>query len=207
MPLAFYGILVTDIIIKLNQGVQTVGGVLCHQLQERSLTMNGNLLPVCARCTGMYTGIVLCTLFLMLGRRFKGNPTVTVATGLLLSLGVSVMALDGLSSYAGLRDSNNTLRVYSGLLFGVSLAVLYVLALKTDVRKAYNRVVLSFAELMFLFFLASYAGKWLLQGNGSHGLAILVIVSGMVLIFAGAILLLYRVTTAARKRSRAEQKG
>jgi uncharacterized membrane protein len=36
-----------------------VGGVVCHQLPERSFHVWGAQLPVCARCTGIYLGAAL----------------------------------------------------------------------------------------------------------------------------------------------------
>jgi uncharacterized membrane protein len=35
------------------------GAVVCHQRSERSFTVAGQPLPVCARCTGIYTGAAL----------------------------------------------------------------------------------------------------------------------------------------------------
>jgi len=39
-----------------------LGGVVCHQDPARSFTVAGIPVPVCARCTGLYTGAVLGTL-------------------------------------------------------------------------------------------------------------------------------------------------
>lgn len=34
--------------------VSSLGAVICHQLPERSFFWNGEQLPVCARCAGLY---------------------------------------------------------------------------------------------------------------------------------------------------------
>src|SRR3954447_8038652 len=39
-----------------------VGSVVCHQKPERSFTLAGQPLPVCARCTGIYIGAALAVL-------------------------------------------------------------------------------------------------------------------------------------------------
>ncbi len=33
------------------------GDFNCHQFEERSLTLNGNQMPMCSRCTGIFTGL------------------------------------------------------------------------------------------------------------------------------------------------------
>src|SRR5579864_3681190 len=45
--------------------VYGVGGVVCHQLPERSFYLWGRQLPVCARCAGIYAGAAIVA---MLGR-------------------------------------------------------------------------------------------------------------------------------------------
>jgi uncharacterized membrane protein len=40
-------------------GVYLVGSLVCHQRPERSFTLVDLHLPVCARCTGIYTGATL----------------------------------------------------------------------------------------------------------------------------------------------------
>src|SRR5215510_4200237 len=39
-----------------SAAVYQVGSLVCHQLSERSFHVWGAQLPVCARCTGLYTG-------------------------------------------------------------------------------------------------------------------------------------------------------
>ena len=42
--------------------VYAVGGIVCHQLPERSFHLWSQQLPVCARCTGLYLGAALAAL-------------------------------------------------------------------------------------------------------------------------------------------------
>jgi len=100
---------------------------LCHQLPERSFFGGGLQVPVCARDTGLYVGFVVslavCA-WLHRGERPRDFPgrAVWAVMGLFLIL----FAWDGVSSYAGLRASNNGLRLITGLGVGFSAAVILI---------------------------------------------------------------------------------
>ena len=36
-----------------------VGYAICHQIPNRSFSLGGHILPLCARCTGTYLGIAI----------------------------------------------------------------------------------------------------------------------------------------------------
>jgi uncharacterized membrane protein len=101
-----------------------IGFGLCNQLPARSFFAGGHQLPVCARCTGIYVGFVVSLAvisFLERGRRRSGMPPAW-----LLGLGVAaiaVMAWDGVTSYAGLRETTNVLRLATGLGTGFALSL------------------------------------------------------------------------------------
>jgi uncharacterized membrane protein len=40
----------------MSAAIYEIGGLICHQLPERSFYFRGAQLPVCARCTGLYVG-------------------------------------------------------------------------------------------------------------------------------------------------------
>ncbi len=104
-----------------------IGYGLCHQLPGRSFFAGGFQLPVCARDTGIYAGFVASLVVLWLlhrGERPTRPPRLPVL--LLLAAFIGFMAVDGLTSYAGLRESTNTLRLVTGLLTGWSLAAITV---------------------------------------------------------------------------------
>jgi len=50
--------------------VYAAGGVVCHQLPDRSFFLWGHQLPVCARCTGIYAGAAAAALVALVARRF-----------------------------------------------------------------------------------------------------------------------------------------
>ena len=46
----------------LSLSVYFMGGVVCHQLPERSFFLWGSQMPVCARCAGIYVGAAVSAL-------------------------------------------------------------------------------------------------------------------------------------------------
>jgi uncharacterized membrane protein len=104
-----------------------IGYGLCHQLPERSFFSGGYQLPVCARDTGLYLGFIAALAALWLLHRGE-KPTVPPRWPILVLLGLFIasMAFDGVTSYAGLRETTNTLRLITGLLTGWALATIVV---------------------------------------------------------------------------------
>lgn len=104
-----------------------LGFGLCHQLPARSFIAGGHQLPVCARDTGIYVGFVVAlvvTALLERGRRRTGMPPAW-----LLGVGaafVLAMAWDGITSYAGLRETTNLLRLITGVGTGFALTLVVV---------------------------------------------------------------------------------
>jgi uncharacterized membrane protein len=111
------------------QGIfKAIGYGLCHQLPERSLFVGGLQLPVCARDTGIYLGFALGLVVVALldrGRRSRELPRWPVLA--LAGLFVLSMAIDGLTSYGGLRETTNAIRLATGLATGWALAPLTVM--------------------------------------------------------------------------------
>ncbi len=112
----------------LETALMWLGFGLCHQLPERSLFGGVYQVPVCARDEGIYIGFVVALLLMAFfergGRRSSGSPPWWVLLTLVGFL--VVMALDGLSSYAGLRATSNEIRLMTGLMAGVAISVFTV---------------------------------------------------------------------------------
>ncbi len=87
---------------------------LCHQIPERSFSIWGYKLGVCSRCTGIYIGLLLGSLFHPLLK-----PKKTMPPRWLLVASIVPLALDGASQLLGLRESSNMLRLATGLVFGI----------------------------------------------------------------------------------------
>jgi len=109
----------------LDAFFMAIGYGLCHQMPERSFFGGGYQLPVCARDTGIYLGFALGLLVLALLAR-KSRPQDLPHWPVLLVIGVFIAAMgfDGVTSYAGLRESTNDLRLATGLGTGWGLAAL-----------------------------------------------------------------------------------
>ena len=110
-----------------------VGGLVCHQLPERTLQMGGEPLCVCARDTGFYIGFIIGLLLLRVRRRVpSGPPNLYVTLGLMLP-----MLVDGATQAMGLRTSGNSLRLLTGLFFGTALSpfLLYLLSVLPTARR------------------------------------------------------------------------
>lgn len=102
-----------------------LGGTVCHQFPPRTLGCDGALMALCARCTGVYTGIFMLLLYLALRqqlatRRFAPPATYALALLALGGSGIDILLAKHLSLY----PSQPWLRVLTGLWSGIGLTVL-----------------------------------------------------------------------------------
>lgn len=103
---------------------------ICAQQPTHMLTPGGVALPLCARCTGIYTGAALgYALLTARGRLRASRPPSRLLIALLLGA-IAVMGFDGLNSVANdlgigpLYPPSNAVRLATGLLAGTALALL-----------------------------------------------------------------------------------
>jgi len=94
---------------------------VCHQKPRRCLKIGSRRMPICARCMGFYMGLVLGCVTFAVWRYFIRLPW-WVLTILILS-GISPMAVDGLTQLLTDRESNNPLRLITGLLGGLTMGL------------------------------------------------------------------------------------
>ncbi len=114
-------------------GLRGVGYTVCHQIPSHSLFLDGQQLPLCARCTGIYLGFLVGLAGLgLLGKLRASRLPPRPVMGLLL-LTLLVMALDGLNSLLGFfpdtpqaYQPSNLLRLATGMAAGTSLALILV---------------------------------------------------------------------------------
>ena len=99
------------------------GDVLCHQKAERSLFLNGNQMPFCTRCTAIWIGLALGAAFLILVKMEIDEKFILVMFVLIAPMGI-----DGLGQLFGFWESNNTLRLITGLLTGAVCGMVIALA-------------------------------------------------------------------------------
>ncbi len=111
-----------------------------HQRYDRSYTINDNQMPVCARCTGIFIGLTMgLALMVFITPRFDWKDTLlqivpgdfsrsTSRKKLLILIWVGTLTvlpilLDGGIQLVTEYESNNAMRMVTGLIFGTALAV------------------------------------------------------------------------------------
>lgn len=93
----------------------------CHRLPERTFKLKGHYFPVCSRCTGLYLGMF--SFFIFACFNFVHYSVSVTILGFLMVIPTTI---DGFTQLFGLRESNNYLRFFSGLIGGVGLLILVI---------------------------------------------------------------------------------
>lgn len=88
----------------------------CHQMPERSFFYKGYQFPVCARCTGVIIGEIICIITILVNIKLS----IILYTVLLL-----IMGLDWFIQYINILESNNIRRLITGILGGFGLTGIY----------------------------------------------------------------------------------
>lgn len=102
-----------------------IGKYFCHQIPERSFFIKGHQFPVCARCTGFYTGLAV---YLILNLFFKHSNNLEM---LIIAMVLMVpVAIDGLTQYFGPRESTNNLRFVTGFIGSIGLIIFLKIVIK-----------------------------------------------------------------------------
>ncbi|HID73978.1 MAG TPA: DUF2085 domain-containing protein, partial [Thermoplasmata archaeon] len=109
---------VTSRINPIARPIYVFGDATCHQKASRSFFINGNQMPVCSRDVGVYLGLTLGALvYLLFPRRFSF---------LWLFVLIVPLALDGLVQLLTPYESNNAVRLVTGLMYGGVVSMLIV---------------------------------------------------------------------------------
>ena len=107
-----------DRIPRLAAGLYACFSPLCHQIPERSFVFFGHPLAVCARCTGIYAGILSGLLAYPKIRGFAALRLPSTRFFLLLS---APIAADAAAHWLGFWSSGNVLRFLAGFAWGCVL--------------------------------------------------------------------------------------
>lgn len=112
----------------LLKGADIAGYAFCHRITSRSFTIAGRQFPLCARCTGMYLGVMLTLVMLVLSGRWRWSQLPPARIMLVLIGFVALMGIDGLNSYSHffpdiphLYTPHNVLRLLTGLGTGLAM--------------------------------------------------------------------------------------
>lgn len=92
--------------------------LICHGRIERSLELFDVPMPICARCTGIYVGLMGGLAAFWLIRFVKEKWMRTAAF-----IAVTPLAIDGLTQLAGFRESTNPLRIATGVIAGLAFGL------------------------------------------------------------------------------------
>lgn len=177
-----------------------VGYSVCHRITDRSFTIAGRQLPLCARCTGMYLGVSLTFMVLALaGRhRWSGLPPKRV---LLVLIGlIGIMGIDGLNSYSHffpnaphIYEPRNWLRLVTGIGAGIAMGSIVFPAMAQTLWKqqAFRPALANLRELAALAVVAALV-VGLVLSDDPRILYVLGLVSA-----AGVLLILTGINTTA----------
>jgi uncharacterized membrane protein len=99
--------------------VYHMGAVVCHQLPARSFWLWGVQMPVCARCTGIYTGAALVSVFSIVAVPSIGDAAARRA---LILASLPTVATLGYEWTTGDMPAN-WLRALAGLAIGGAIVV------------------------------------------------------------------------------------
>lgn len=134
-------------------------------MPERIIFVQGKPLPVCARDTGFYLGFLISFIYLQLTHRKRENRLSPLLLVCIFS-SLFLLILDAITSYLGLRNSTNQIRLFTGLLFGFSLPLFIVPVLNRQLWRSSANSPLLESTLkrlgLLVFFVLSYI---LLQGE------------------------------------------
>ena len=110
--------------------VYAAGGIVCHQLPDRSFHWHGAQLAVCARCTGIYLGACSAVALAPLpAASYAGVASSRRRATWLLGAAAVPMAFTVVVEWAGLWQPSGTVRAATGVLLGIAGAIVISAAL------------------------------------------------------------------------------
>ena len=103
---------------------------VCHQLPAHCLHYQGRPLPLCARCMGIFVGVLISLLSLAAAGQGRRSQLPPAGVRILLFTFVGLWALDGINSFvetirgsALLYEPSNALRLATGTACGLALGI------------------------------------------------------------------------------------
>lgn len=92
--------------------------LFCHGIPHRCLYLWGVPMPICARCTAIYVGALSGILLFRIGPHLS-----EFSARVVMYAGAVPLGIDGLTQLTTLRESNNTLRIVTGIVGGIGFAL------------------------------------------------------------------------------------
>jgi uncharacterized membrane protein len=103
--------------------------ILCHGIERRCLTMFGVPMPICARCTAIYIGLIAGIAGFMLLPLIEER-----VMRVMLYIAAVPMLIDGVTQATGLRESTNLLRLITGFVAAFAFGLWAVTAVEEGGR-------------------------------------------------------------------------
>lgn len=91
---------------------------ICHRKPERSFFIKGHQFPVCARCTGFYSALLIYLIYTIFYPFHPSFEMFIIGIILIIPCGI-----DGTTQLLGYRESNNPLRFITGIIGGFGLII------------------------------------------------------------------------------------
>jgi uncharacterized membrane protein len=190
-----------------------IGYAVCHRIDGRSFHIGNIQMPLCARCTGIYLGVVLGVAAMVVAGRGRAGALPPLRVIITLILFIVVMGLDGVNSFLTLLprlphvyEPQNWLRLVTGTLDGVAMAVLiFPMFNQTLWRNWEDRpVIANMREVGVLVLLAAVVIALVLSDNAVilYPLA-LISVGGVVLLLTLTNSMLFMLITRTENKARA----
>ena len=126
---AWLGLIVAAPILKqagfdsIAAGIYYPFGFICHQISERSFHIHDDKLAVCARCFGVYGGLLLGVLFYPL---FRSLNDIRPLPKIWLILACLPLGIDWGLTFFGIWENTHFSRFVTGAILGIACAV-YIL--------------------------------------------------------------------------------
>jgi uncharacterized membrane protein len=97
--------------VALYHAIMWASSFWCHQMPERSPHIFGVQLPLCWRCTGIAVGTLILVLSLLKRKRL---PSFSISLPF-----AALLPLDVFSAMFGFWPGHNSIRFFTGILWGV----------------------------------------------------------------------------------------
>jgi uncharacterized membrane protein len=107
--------------------IDLAGSLVCHQRPERSFAIAGQLMPVCARCTGLYASGAAAALAAWLT-----VPVMPVRTRMAIVAAAVPTLLTLVVEWAGLGQPGNAGRAVAALPLGAACGWVFVRMLRAE---------------------------------------------------------------------------
>ncbi len=163
-----------------------VGSLVCNHASERTIHIGSNFLPLCARCTGIYSGVLIGTVYQFFLRQWRIRELPPLKISMLALLFLGILIVDSIGSNFNYWTFSNQARFNLGLLGGSSISLFLFPVFNYSLFAGSKRDTgitawRGYAGLMFLLLLTSFA----IVSNNSvfYSPFALISVTGMILLF------------------------